>query len=182
MKYYLVALLDEDSYTYVEKIQKSLSNKYKLYHDLPTLHITLEVVGDPDVDKLSTIINEILKPYKKFKVSVNGAICFNPPHKSVNLKIDEEGYIIRLAKKINSKLSEAGFIVRESIENWDLHISLANTNYAAREWSVPEFNAACDATKQKDIKALLRIDRIELWKPINNKKKMVVKSFPLRSF
>ena len=117
-----------------------------------------------------------------FKVSVNGAICFDPPHKSVNLKIDDQGYIIRLAKKINSKLTETGFAVRENIDNWDLHISLANTNYAAREWSVPEFNAACDATKQKDIKTLLKIDRIELWKPINNKKKMVVKSFPLKSF
>ena len=182
MKYYLVALLDEDSYTFVEKIQKNLSHKYKLYQDLPTLHITLEVIGDPDIDQLSTIITDILKPYKKFKVSVNGAICFDPPHKSVNLKIDEQGYIIRLAKKINTALSDHGFLVRENIENWDLHISLANTNYASREWSATEYMDACNLTKQKDIKTLLKIDRVELWKPINNKKKMVVKSFPLRSF
>ena len=182
MKYYLVALLDEDSYSFVETIQKGLSQKYKLYHDLPTLHITLEIIGDPDIEKLSSLINEIIKPYKKFRVSVNGVICFDAPHKSVNLKIDEQGYIIRLAKKINTKLAENGFIVRENIDNWDLHISLANTNYASREWSISEFTAACNSTKEKDIQTLLKIDRLELWKPINNKKKMVVKTFPLKSF
>jgi 2'-5' RNA ligase len=182
MKYYLVAILDDDSYLYVEKIQKNLSKKYRLYHDLPTLHITLDTISDPDIEKLSTIITDIIKPYKKFKVSVNGIICFDPPTKSVNLKIDEQGYIIRLVNKINSTLLDRGFIVREGTENWDLHISLANTNFADRDWSISEFTEACEHTKQDNIKTLLKIERLELWKPINNKKKMLVKSFPLKDY
>lgn len=182
MKYYLVALFDVDSYAYAEKIQKELCKKYKLYNDLPTLHITLEIIGDPDIEKLSSLISSIIKPYKKFKVSMDGAICFDPPHKSVNLKIENKGYIMRLVRKINTTLKENGFDVRENIDFWDLHISLANTNYAVREWSSSEYVAACNAVKESGFINLLKIDKIELWKPINNKKKMVVKSFPLRDY
>lgn len=182
MKYYLVALFDNDSYKFIEKIQKDICSKYKLYNDLPTLHMTLEVIGDPDVEKLSAIVSDILKPYKKFKVNIDGAICFDPPHKSVNLKIESKGYIIRLARKINQTLKDHGFNVRDNIDNWDLHVSLANTNFALREWSSEEYAAACEMAKKNGVYKLAKIDRVELWKPINNKKKMVLKSFPLRDY
>lgn len=182
MRYYLVALFDKDSYSYIEEIQRSICKKYKIYKNMPMLHITLEIVGDPDVEKLNKIISDILKPYKKFKVEVNGAICFDPPYKSVNLKIENKGYIIRLARKINETLKLHGFDVRENIDGWDLHISLANTNYAIREWSSKEYIAACESTKKENIHRMAKIDRIELWKPINNKREMTIKSFPLKSF
>lgn len=65
------------------------------------LHITLEVIEDPNINKLEEVIEKIIKPYKKFKVEINGAICFDPPYKSVNLKIENKGYIMRLARIIN---------------------------------------------------------------------------------
>lgn len=182
MKYYLVALFDEESYTAMEVIQKNICRKYKIYKNIPTLHITLETIEDPDIDKLSKIIADILKPYKKFKVETNGVICFDPPYKSVNLKIESKGYIIRLARTINDTLKLHGFNVRENIDNWDLHVSLANTNYAVREWSSREYVAACNSAKEEGFYKLSRIERIELWKPINNKREMLVKSFPLRDF
>ncbi|MTK14083.1 MAG: 2'-5' RNA ligase family protein [Clostridiaceae bacterium] len=146
MKYYLVALFDKQSYSYIEEMQKSICKKYKIYKNMPVLHITLEVIGDPDIEKLNKIVSDILKPYKKFKVEINGAMCFDPPYK------------------------------------WDLHVSLANTNYAIREWSSKEYVAACDTAKKENIHKMAKIDRIELWKPINNKKEMIIKSFPLRDF
>ncbi len=182
MKYYLVALFDAESYGAMEKIQKSICQKYKLYKNVPMLHITLETIEDPDIDKLSKIISDIIKPYKKFKVETNGIICFDPPYKSVNLKIENKGYIIRLARTINDTLKLHGFNVRENIDNWDLHVSLANTNYAIREWSGREYAAACNAAKKDGFYRMSRIDRIELWKPINNRKEMLVKSFLLRDF
>ncbi|ERI95203.1 hypothetical protein HMPREF1982_00428 [Clostridiales bacterium oral taxon 876 str. F0540] len=182
MKYYLVALFDTESYNAMETIQKSICKKYKIYKNIPMLHITLEVIDDPDIDKLSKIITDILKPYKKFKVETNGIVCFDPPYKSVNLKIENKGYIIRLARTINDTLKLHGFNVRENIDNWDLHVSLANTNYAVREWSGREYVAACNSAKQEGFYRLAKIERIELWKPINNRKEMLVKSFPLRDF
>lgn len=182
MKYYLVALFDAESYNAMEVIQKNICKKYKTYKNIPMLHISLEIIEDPDIDKLSDIINSILKPYKKFKVETSGVICFDPPYKSVNLKIESKGYIIRLARAINEKLKDHGFNVRENIENWDLHVSLANTNYASREWSSREYVAACNSTKQDGFYRLAKIERIELWKPINNKREMLVKSFPLKDY
>ncbi|MEY8763216.1 MULTISPECIES: 2'-5' RNA ligase family protein [Clostridium] len=182
MKYYLVALFDKDSYSYIERIQRNICRKYRLYKNMPVLHITLEVVENPDIDKLSKIVAGILKPYKKFKVEINGAICFEPPYKSVNLKVESKGYIVRLARQINERLRMYKFNVRRDISKWDLHISLANTNYAIREWSSKEYSAACESLKEKNVYKMARIDRIALWKPINNKRDMLIKSFQLRDF
>lgn len=182
MKYYLVALFNEESYCYMEQVQKRLCKKYKIYKSYPMLHITLEVIEDPEIEELSKLISSILKPYKKFKVMIDGTICFQPPYKSVNLRVESKGYIIRLMRHINDKLKMHGFKVRENIDNWDMHVSLANTNYAMREWSNKEYLSACQATKDEDIKMMATIEKIELWKPINNRKEMMVKSFPLRDF
>jgi len=182
MRYYLVALFDRNSYSYIEEIQRNICKKYKIYKNMPMLHITLEVIGEPDVEKLNKILSDMLRPYKKFKVEVNGAICFDPPYKSVNLKIENKGYIIRLARQINEILKLHGFDVRDNMDNLDLHVPLANTNYPIRELSSKEYVAACQSAKKEDIHKMAKIDRIEIWKPINNKRDMVIKSFPLRDF
>ncbi|GAA0745366.1 2'-5' RNA ligase family protein [Clostridium oceanicum] len=182
MKYYLVALLNKDDYIRIEKIQRSISRKYKIYKRLPMLHITLEVLEDPDMDKLEKVIKKILSPYKKFKVEINGAICFEPPYKSVNLNVTNQGYIKRIIRNINDTLKLHGFRVRHNIDKWDLHMSLANTNYATRNWSNKEYVTACSNLKKDRVYDMVKIDKIELWKPINNKREMVVKSFPLREY
>ncbi|HEY5562442.1 MAG TPA: 2'-5' RNA ligase family protein [Clostridiaceae bacterium] len=180
MKYYLVALLDKDSQEIIETMQKSICQKYRLYKNIPMLHITLEILDDPDINYLTEVLSDVLKHYKKFRAEVSGVICFDPPYKSVNLKVENKGYIYRLIKAVNSTLKARGFKVREEIENWDIHISLANTNYAIREWTNNEYNMACETTKDEGFYKLVKIEKVELWKPINNKKEMVVKSFPLR--
>jgi 2'-5' RNA ligase len=182
MRYYLVALFDNDSYKEIEGIQRNICKKYKLYKNLPVLHITLEIVGDPDIEKLDEVLTKILKPYKRFKVEISDVICFDEPYKSVNLKIENKGYISRIARSVNDTLRLYGFDVRGSIENWDLHVSLANTNYAIREWSKREYSAACSSTKRDGFYKLATINRIELWKPINNKREMVVKSYQLKQY
>ena len=53
MLYYLVALFDKVSYAIIKPLQESISNEYKLYENLPMLHITLAVIEDPDMDKLN---------------------------------------------------------------------------------------------------------------------------------
>lgn len=180
MRYYLVGLFDENSYLEMEKIQKSICEKYKIYRDIPKLHVTLEVVDDPDFDKLDSIMVDILKHFRKFRVETNGVICFDPPYKSVNLKIEEKGYIARLVRKINETLKNNGFRVRPNIEGWDLHVSLANTNFSIKEWSSREYMNACNTAKKDGFYNLSKIDRVELWKPINNKKDMVVRTYTLR--
>lgn len=182
MKYYLVALFDKDSYSYIEHIQKNICRKYRLYKNTPPLHITLEVVENPDIEKFAKIVSDILSPYKKFKVKMNKAICFNPPYKSINLKVENKGYIIRLARQINETLKLYKFNVRENGDNYDLHTTLVNTNYVIKELTSKEYVSACNNDKKDEIYKMAQIDRIALWKPINSRKEILIKNFPLRKF
>lgn len=180
MKYYLVALFDKNTYKRLEKIQIELSNKYNLYSKLPKLHITLEIIEDPNLDKLQEIISNILKDYKKFQVKIKDVICFYPPYKSVNLKVDEEGPITDLSKFFNKILGDHKFNVRDNIKDWDLHVSIANTNFSSREWSREEFVQACTLLKSQKCDFWGTIEKIELWSPINDYDKMIIHSYQLK--
>lgn len=182
MRYYLVALFDDDSYKSIEPLQKSLSKKYKLYRNLPTLHITLEVIDNPNLDKLDEVLKKIFKPYKRFKVEFNDVIYFEEPHKSVNLKVENGGYIKRLSRLLNDTLKLHGFNVRENIQEWNPHVAVANGSFNNKDWKKNEYEVACSSTKNESYFNMAKIDRIELWKPVNNKKEMVVKSYLLKSF
>ena len=163
-------------------MQKTLCEKYNLYRsdtNLPKLHITLEIITNPNLYDLDISLKNILKDYTKFEVELNGVICFDPPFKSVNLNINNKGTIYELSKNINSILNSQGFNVREHIENWNLHISLANTNFADREWSDSEYLAACNLAKDENFSETITVAAIELWKPINDNDEMVVKKYTL---
>ncbi|MGH4051778.1 MAG: 2'-5' RNA ligase family protein [Clostridium sp.] len=180
MIYYLVGLFDKISYGYIESLQKSLCKKYNLFSsdkDLPKLHITLEVITNPNIPDLDICLKNILKDYTKFEVKLDGVVCFDPPYKSVNLNIKNQGTIYELSKSLNSILSAQGFNVRDNIENWNLHISLASTTFADREWSTTEYVTACNLAKDEKFSRTITIDVIELWKPINNNNEMVVKKY-----
>ncbi len=182
MIYYLVGLFDKASYKYMESIQKSLCKKYNLYSSdakLPKLHVTLEVITDPNLNDLDISLKNILKDYSRFEFELNGVICFDPPYKSVNLNIKNKGTLYELSKGINSNLSLQGFDVRKHIENWNLHISLANKTFADREWSNSEYLAACNLAKDENFSRTISVDTVELWKPINNNNEMVVKKYEL---
>ena len=93
-------------------MQKSICKKYNLYNsdsNLPKLHITLEIITDPNLSDLDISLKNILKDYTKFEVELDGVICFDPPYKSVNLNIKNKGTIYELSKKINSILNSTGF-------------------------------------------------------------------------
>ena len=181
MLYYIVGLLDSESYSSIENIQRYLSDKYNLYTDLPTLHLTLEIIEDPyDIVKLSAVISNIVKEYKPFSIKIDGALCFDSPFKSVNLKVENQGILKELIYKLNSTLKQNGFNVRENLELWDTHISLANTNFSLRNWSNDEYEEACLLALKDNFHQLSIITKVELWKPINNKSEMVISSFQLK--
>lgn len=178
MKYYLVALPDKDSNEHLEQIQRNLCRKYKLFKSTPLLYITMEVIGDPDIDKLSRIVSDIVKPYKKFKVSVNGAECSNAAMKYANLKIENKGYIVRLTRHFNEKLKMNGFDVKENNQEQQLYIPLTGNLFHNKEVS----NKENEAVKSENINKMVTIDRIELWRNVNNRKDILVKKFQLREY
>ncbi|EGT3617498.1 2'-5' RNA ligase family protein [Clostridium perfringens] len=180
MLYYLVALFDKDSYALIKPMQESISNEYKLYKNLPMLHITLAVIEDPDMDKLNDVIKNTLKSYKKFKVCLNGVICFGSPYKSVNLKVDESiGKIKEISRLLYKNLTKEGFTLTSNPDTWHLHVSLANPYFAQRVWGEDEFESACIKLENYGFNKDLLIDEIQFWRPINDESKMVVFKYPL---
>lgn len=182
MKYYLVALFDNDSLKDIERLQRSINKKYKNNKNQSAFHITLDVIGDADLEKLDKIINKILKPYKRFKVELNNAVCFEDPFRAVNLQVENKGYISRLARLINDTLKLHGINARTSIQDWNLHVSLNSSSFPLKELSKNEYDAAYNKAKTINFYKLATIDRIELWKSLTNRKDMVVKSYPLREY
>lgn len=180
MKYYLVALFDRDSCSFVENIQKDICKKYKLYKKLPALHITIEVINNPDIDKLDKIVSEIIKPYKKFKVYINGMVSFDSSCKSVNLEVENKGYVAMIGKKVHDRLKISGFDLKENFNN--LHVSIANTNYASRRWSCDEYKTVVENTKKLHPEKMAKIERFELWKFVNAKKNVLIKSYKLKEY
>ena len=131
MKYYLVALFDDVSYKNLSPIQRSLSKKYRANRNSPIPYIPLEVIENPNIDKLNTVIDKILKPYKNFKVELSSTVTLCDSNKTLNLKIEKIGYIKKLNRLIGDNLKLHGFNVKN--DNADLHLSLANIKYVNRD-------------------------------------------------
>ena len=55
MKYYLVALFDEESYKNLNPIQRNLSKKFRANRNSPTPYIPLEIIENPNIDKLDVV-------------------------------------------------------------------------------------------------------------------------------
>ena len=68
MKYYVVALFDEDTYQIIAPIQRNMSKKFRANRNSPAPYIPLAIIDNPNLDKLNPILNKIISPYKSFRI------------------------------------------------------------------------------------------------------------------
>ena len=175
MKYYLVALFDDESYKNLNPIQKNLSKKFRANRNSPTPYIPLEVIENPNIDKLDVVIDKIIKPYKNFKVQLLKEISVSETSKTLNMKIQDVGYIKRINRLFNDTLRLYGFNIHENSGEPSMHISLANLNFIPKD--MKKFDGEVNFKSKFDT---LKVDRIELWKISNNKREVLIKSYPLK--
>lgn len=175
MKYYLVALFDDESYKNLNPIQRNLSKRFRANRNSPTPYIPLEVVENPNIDKLDLVVDKIIKPYKNFKVQLSTEVTISENSKTLNINIQDVGYIRRLNRLINDTLKLYGFNVLEYNNENSAHISLANLNFIPKDMKKLDN----EITFKSNVETL-KIDRIELWKFSNNKREIPVKSYPLK--
>lgn len=174
MKYYLVALFDDVSYKNLGPIQRSLSKKYRANRNSPIPYIPLEVIENPNIDKLNTVMDKILKPYKNFKVELSSTVTLCDSNKTLNLKIEKIGYIKKLDRLIADNLKMHGFNIKS--DNDDLHLSLANINYLNKD------NKKFDSDiEYKPNISTLKVNRLELWKISNNRRETLIQTYPLKT-
>ena len=172
MKYYLVALFDDVSYKNLSPVQRTLSKKYRANRNSPIPYIPLEVVENPNIDKLNSVMDKILKPYKHFKVELSSTVTLCETNKTLNLKVEEIGYIKRLNRLINENLKLYGFNVKNI--NDDIHLALANINYINKD------NKKTDSEFKTNL-STLKVNRLELWKISNSRRETLIQTYPLKT-
>ncbi|QGU96643.1 2'-5' RNA ligase [Clostridium bovifaecis] len=181
MKYHLVALFDKESNKLIETTQRDLCRKYKLYKTNQQFYIHIQTIIDPDMDKLNKIVIDTLAPYKKFKVQLNPKFYFDKSQKTINLKVEHSGYITRIIRNITDTLVLSGFNIQNDF-NKDLCMPLANSNYSIRKALGDDLPTAFTCKGEDICYDFARINRLELWKPITNKKEVLVKDYHLREY
>lgn len=174
MKYYLVALFDDVSYKNLSPIQRNLSKKYRANRNSPIPYIPLGVIENPNIDKLNMVVDKIIKPYKNFKVELSSTVSLCDSNKTLNLKIENMGYIKKLDRIISDNLKLYGFNLKNS--NTDLHLALANINYINKD------NKRFDSEiEYKTTLSTLKVNRLELWKISNNRRETLIQTYPLKT-
>lgn len=175
MKYYLVAVFDDESYKNLNPIQKNLSKRFRANRNSPTPYVLLDIVENPAIDKLEHIVEKIVSPYKLFKIQLTNVVYFSESNKNLNIKIADVGYIKRMTRLLSDTLKLHGFNVLDSNFESSMNLSIANINYVPKD--IKKFDGEIT---YKCTCETLKVDRIEIWKFSNNKKEVVVKSYPLK--
>ncbi len=177
MKYYLVALFDDESYKNLSPIQRNLSKKYRANRNSPIPYIPLEVLENPNVDKLNTVIDKIVKPYKHFKVEVSSKVSICDSNKTLNLKIEDVGYIKRLNRLLSDNLQLHGFNVKGLESDENLQLTLANINYNNKD-----NKKVVNPLDSHFNLSTLKVNRLELWKISNTRRETLIQTYPLKDF
>lgn len=180
MKYYIVALFDEDSYQAITPVQRNLSKKFRANRNSPVPYIPLEVLDNPNIEKLNTVIEKVIKPYKYFRVELCDDVSVSESMRTLNLKIEDKGYIKKLSRLLTDTLKLYGFTTKTPED--EIAIALANMNYIPKDNKKADTECAIDILKKERKNTMLKINRLELWRISNNKKETVIKTFNLKSF
>lgn len=177
MKYYLVALFDDESYKNLSPVQRNLSKKYRANRNSPIPYIPLEVLENPNVDKLNVVIDKIIKPYKHFKIEVSSKVSICDSNKTLNLKIEDVGYIKRLNRLLSDNLQLHGFNVKGIETDENLQLTLANVNYNNKD-----NKKVINQLDSRFNLSTLKVNRLELWKISNSRRETLIQTYPLKDF
>ena len=181
MKYYIVALFDDNSYESITPLQRNISKKFRANRNSPLPYIALEVIDNPNIEKLYTVIEKIIKPYKKFKVELCDDVSVNESMKTVNLSIVNEGYIKKISRTLRDTLALHGIFTADP-EISDLSIALANVTTFNKDTKKSTNDVACELIQKNGKNLTLKVNALEIWKISNNKKETAIKSYQLRAF
>jgi len=179
MKYYIVALFDEETYQVISPIQRNMSKKFRANRNSPAPYVLLTTIDNPNLDKLYPVVDKIMAPYKSFRIDASDLVYLFEPTKSVNLKIDDKGYIKRLSRCLLDTLELNGFSVKSYGDNF---ISLANLGYVPKDYKKQDVKLNFPEIYNRDNIVKLRVKSIEIWKLPTVKKNPAIKSYVLKDF
>ena len=179
MKYYIVALFDEDTYQVISPIQKNMSKKFRANRNSPAPFVLLSAIENPNLERLYPIVDKIIAPYKSFRIDASDLVYLSEPTKSIKLKIDDKGYIKRLSRSLFDMLELNGFSVKSFDDNF---ISIGNLVYLPKDYKKQGVKLNFPEIYNNNEFVKLRVKSIEIWKLPTVKKNTPVKSYILKDF
>lgn len=179
MRYYIVALFDEETYQVISPIQRNMSKKFRANRNSPVPFVLLSTIENPNLDKLYPVVDKIVAPYKSFRIDASDLVYLSEPTKSINLKIDDKGYIKRLSRSLLDTLELNGFSVKSFGDNF---ISLANLGYIPKDNKKQDLKLNFPEIYDSNNLVKLRIKSVEIWKLPTVKKNTPLKSYILKDF
>jgi len=100
---------------------------------------------------------------------------------TLNLKVEDKGYINRISRNLLDTLSLHGFQVKD-FTTTNFNIPLVSANHNIRK-AFTNSSLAIDSSKNKeDFFKFVKINRIEIWKQLNTKKDSIIKSYNLKEY
>ncbi|GAA0178127.1 2'-5' RNA ligase family protein [Clostridium sediminicola] len=180
MKYNLVALFDKNSNELINLVQRDLCRKYRVYKLKTDFYIKIQTINDSNIEEFSKIISKSLYPYKKFKIQINSELFLDDHFKHIGLKVDKSGYIKKISRNLSDTLYQHGYNISNQKNNFGIHI--VSSNYQARKMFRDKSNCSIPNKTDSPYLGFAKINRLELRKPVNNKKEILIKSFPLRDY
>lgn len=182
MKYYLVATVDSEFTEEIQSIQRFLNKKYRVYKNISNLYIPLGSINNGEFEKIDEMIKKILSPYKKFRVGIDNDIYINDTSNTVNLKIKDKGYINKISRSIFDMLDTHSISAKDFSSFSYFNMPISNANNAIRK-AYTSNSFSLDPSKEKnDFLNFTKVDKIEIWKQLNNRKDTLVKSYILKDF
>ena len=161
MKYYIVALFNKESYETIFPIQKNISKKFKGYRNSPIPHITLSILENPNIEKLTPVIEKIIKPYKKFKIELDSDVSISEQLHSLTLQMEYRGYIKKIKTSLSDFLELNGFNDLIPADS-ELSISISNVNSSNKDNKRTDMY--CDLIKKNPNKIIKSSNLIDNWR------------------
>ena len=166
--YYLVALPRGEVLEWATRFQQEIADRYGIYEKpYPPIHMTMGVLfpnKNSELQRAVSILHGVLGQRSPFSIQIEGSSCFAPPYKSLNLSVAHTPELLSVARDVYDHLHDQG-IEAKNMHNWDFHISLVNTVFARREWSIEEFYEACYLLENRPIDLKCDIQKLQLWSP-----------------
>ena len=175
MRYKIVASFDNNSTDYLKSINYTLRKKLRLNRYNNNYHIEIISTSNMDLNVLNKVLSDILTPYKKFMVRIDDNICINANNRKINLKVLNKGYLSKITRNISDTLRLYGFKLNKCYDECDFYMTIFDFNRRNSHY-INRLNNSFNLVKNT-----LKINKIEVL-GINDKKELLVKSFPLREY
>lgn len=112
-----------------------------------------------------------------FLVEVSSKVSICDSSKTLNLEIEDVGYIKRLNRLLSDNLQLHGFNVKGIESDKNLQLTLANISYNNKD------NKRVIAPLDSRFNlSTLKVNRLELWKISNTRRETLIQTYPLKDF